>query len=199
VATRLRRAEQVERNRDAVLAAAKKVFSRSGYAGATLDAIADEAGFSKGVVYSQFGSKPDLFLALLEQRIADRAAENERHAEHLSGAEGVRELLRLAAKDAAAEADWARLLVEFRTTAGRDRALNRRYGALHQRTVDSLASLLRRLHEREGVEPAFALQTMAEFILALGPGVSLERWVNPSALTEEDLIPMLTRALGFER
>ena len=46
------RVEQVERNRDLVLAAARRVFLHRGYSGATLDAIAQEAGFSKGVVYS---------------------------------------------------------------------------------------------------------------------------------------------------
>src|SRR6185295_9164397 len=57
------RAEQIERNRGLVLAAARRVFLERGYAGATLDAIAEEAGFSKGVVYSRFGGKADLFLA----------------------------------------------------------------------------------------------------------------------------------------
>src|SRR5690349_5007234 len=72
--TRLTRSQQVERNRDRVLGAARKVFSESGYAKASLDAIAERAGFSKGVVYSQFDSKADLFLTLLERRIEDRAA-----------------------------------------------------------------------------------------------------------------------------
>src|SRR5215203_510779 len=78
VAQRLRRVEQVERNREVVLAAARQVFISNGYAGATLEGIATEAGFSTGVVYSQFGSKADLFFALLERRIAERAAQNER-------------------------------------------------------------------------------------------------------------------------
>jgi AcrR family transcriptional regulator len=52
MATRLSRPEQVQRNRGLVLEAARRVFLERGYAGATLDAIADEAGFSKGVVYS---------------------------------------------------------------------------------------------------------------------------------------------------
>src|SRR5262245_25086032 len=80
MAVRLRRAEQVERNRTAVLDAARRVFLDRGYGGATVDAIAEEAGFSKGVVYSQFGSKADMFMALLEQRITERAAQNERIA-----------------------------------------------------------------------------------------------------------------------
>ena len=77
MATRLRRAEQVERNREEVLAAARQVFLDRGYAKATVEGIADIAGFSTGVVYSQFGSKADLFLALLERRIAERAARHD--------------------------------------------------------------------------------------------------------------------------
>src|SRR6476659_10034510 len=93
MATRLTRAEQGERNRGLVLAAARRVFVAKGYAGATLEAIAEEAGFSKGVVYSQFEGKADLFLALLEGRIDARAAENERTVADLGGAEGVLALL----------------------------------------------------------------------------------------------------------
>src|ERR1700753_3325556 len=96
MAVRLRRAEQVERNRAAVLEAARHVFIERGYAGASLEAIADEAGFSKGVVYSQFGSKPDLFMALLERRIEERAAQNERIIARFVGADALRELVRAA-------------------------------------------------------------------------------------------------------
>src|ERR1700754_1034598 len=106
MAVRLRRAEQVERNREAVLDAAHQVFIQRGYAGASLEAIAEEAGFSKGVVYSQFGSKPDLFIALLERRIEDRAAHNERIAEQLAGAEALRALVAAAREDAAANPGW---------------------------------------------------------------------------------------------
>src|SRR5947208_2818313 len=67
--TRLRRPEMVLRNREAVLAAARRVFLDRGYAGATLELIAEDAGFSKGVLYSQFASKADLFLTLLHRRI----------------------------------------------------------------------------------------------------------------------------------
>ena len=52
---------------------------------ATLEQIADEAGFSKGVVYSRFASKADLFLALLEDRIAERGPQNAALAQDLAG------------------------------------------------------------------------------------------------------------------
>ncbi|HMI27319.1 MAG TPA: helix-turn-helix domain-containing protein, partial [Streptosporangiaceae bacterium] len=54
---RLSRAEQNDRNRALLLAAARRVFLERGYYAATLDQIADEAGFSKGAVYSRFASK----------------------------------------------------------------------------------------------------------------------------------------------
>ena len=63
---RLSRAEQTDRNRAELFAAARRVFLARGYHAATLEQIADEAGFSKGVVYSRFASKADMFLALLE-------------------------------------------------------------------------------------------------------------------------------------
>src|ERR1022692_3114734 len=47
-------------------AAAAQVFAERGFHGATLDAVASAAGFSKGAVYSNFKNKEDLFLALLE-------------------------------------------------------------------------------------------------------------------------------------
>src|SRR6185436_16131268 len=103
---RLNREEQVERNRATLLAAAKRVFLAKGYAGASLDAITAESGFSKGVVYSQFASKGDLFLALLEQRIEQRATQNRDIARPLAGAKGLAELLRAAMRDADTEASW---------------------------------------------------------------------------------------------
>jgi AcrR family transcriptional regulator len=194
---RLRRVEQVERNRELLLAAARRVFLQRGYSGASLEAVAEEAGFSKGVVYSQFGSKADLFLALLEVRISERAAQNRRVTAGLAGAEGVRALLRTGSRDARAEPGWAALLVEFRAVAGRDQQLNGRYARAHERTVNELASVLGRLHERAGLEPLRPLRSMAELILAVGTGVALERAANPAALPDEELLEWLPRALGL--
>jgi AcrR family transcriptional regulator len=195
MAVRLRRAEQVERNREAVLDAARRVFLDRGYGGATVDAIAEEAGFSKGVVYSQFGSKADMFMALLERRINERAAQNERIAAGKPVAEAIRELLVAANRDVVSERAWARLLVEFRAHAARDPVLNRRYSDAHRRTVEQLAALVARLHERAGTPPVVPPQSMAEFVLAIGTGVTLERAANPAALPADHAVALMIRAL----
>src|SRR5215470_19221034 len=90
---RLSRAEQNDRNRALLLAAARRVFLERGYFAATLDQIADEAGFSKGAVYSRFASKADMFLALLEDRIAERAGQNAQLAGRLAGTDDFAALL----------------------------------------------------------------------------------------------------------
>ncbi|MGN6676885.1 MAG: TetR/AcrR family transcriptional regulator [Streptosporangiaceae bacterium] len=195
MAARLRRWQQMERNREAVLGAARRVFLERGYAGATLEAIADEAGFSKGVVYSQFGSKADLFFELLERRIRERAAQNAQIAATAGGPRGIRELLVTATIDAGAEPGWAQLLVEFRAHAARDAELNRRYAEVHARTVHGITTALRQIHEAAGLTPAIPLRSMAEFVLAAAAGITLERIADPAALRDSDVITMMTAAL----
>jgi AcrR family transcriptional regulator len=62
---RLTRAEQQERTRAAVLAAARAEFAEHGYGAAKVDRIADRAELTRGAVYSNFPSKRALYLAVL--------------------------------------------------------------------------------------------------------------------------------------
>src|SRR5919206_4615632 len=57
-----------------LLEAAAIVFARDGFHGATLDAVAAAAGFTKGAVYSNWRSKDDLFVALLDDRMERQLA-----------------------------------------------------------------------------------------------------------------------------
>jgi AcrR family transcriptional regulator len=179
---RLTRAEQAARNRALVLDAARRVFLARGYHGATLEQIADEAGFSKGVVYSQFESKADLFLALLEARISERAAGNARVAESLVNRGGLQAFLDHLARGDQATPGWGLLVIEFRVHAARDAELSRRYAAVHARTVEALAGLLAAIWARDGRVPAIAPRRLAELMLAFSTGATLEQAANPDAL-----------------
>lgn len=64
---RLSREESRRQTRDRLLTAAAQVFAQSGFNGASVEDIAEAAGYSKGAVYSNFDSKEDLFLALIDQ------------------------------------------------------------------------------------------------------------------------------------
>ena len=64
-----RREEQRAQTRLDLLDAAARVFAERGYHGASVDLVAEAAGYTKGAVYSNFDSKEDLFLELLDRRI----------------------------------------------------------------------------------------------------------------------------------
>ena len=180
---RLSRAEQNDRNRALLLAAARRVFLERGYYAATLDQIADEAGFSKGAVYSRFASKADMFLALLEDRIAERAAQNARLAGELAGTGNFAALLDLAERAERGAPGWRLLVTEFRVHAARDPELNRRYAALHAQAVEGVAHIFAEVSKENVDDLPFPPRLMAELWLAIETGRALEQMTDPDALS----------------
>ncbi|MBB5782373.1 TetR/AcrR family transcriptional regulator [Nonomuraea jabiensis] len=75
---RLTRAQQQERTRAAVLAAAREEFAERGYADAKVDRIAERAELTRGAVYSNFPGKRALYLAVLVDSLGPAAAEEGR-------------------------------------------------------------------------------------------------------------------------
>jgi AcrR family transcriptional regulator len=184
---RLSRTEQNDRNRALLFAAARRVFLARGYHAATLEQIADEAGFSKGVVYSRFASKADMFLAVLEDRITERAAQNAAAARDLAGTGDFAGLFDLAQQAERATPGWRLLVTEFQVYAARDADLNHRYAALHARTAEGIAQALVLISERGGEGLPFPPRQLAELLLAIESGLALEQAANPDALGGPDL------------
>ena len=53
-------AERIQQRYDAILDAAKQVFTRQGYEGTSIAAVAKVAGVSDGLIYRYFANKRDL-------------------------------------------------------------------------------------------------------------------------------------------
>jgi AcrR family transcriptional regulator len=66
-----RREQQAQATRAAIIAAARKLFARDGYAATPLRAIASDAGVSEQTIYAVFGSKRALLTTLWETLDAD--------------------------------------------------------------------------------------------------------------------------------
>jgi AcrR family transcriptional regulator len=80
-----------ERTRQALLAAAEIEFSTKGLAGARVDVIAEQAAANKRMLYYYFGSKEELYLAVLERAYgAMRKAERELDFSNLAPLEAIR-------------------------------------------------------------------------------------------------------------
>jgi AcrR family transcriptional regulator len=196
MARRLTRAEQSARTRAELMASARRLFLRRGFHAASLELVAEEAGFTIGAVYSRFGSKADLFLAILDQRIDQIASEVAEvaaldqplpaHAELLAGR-------RMALLER--EQEWFPLVLEFWSHAARDPRLRREFGARHERLVAAYAGLIEADYARLGLELPLAPEVLARAVVAMGNGVALERLAGPDRVPEGLLTTMVVAFL----
>jgi AcrR family transcriptional regulator len=191
--SRRSRTEQTEANRNAVLAAAGVVFRKRGYAAATLDQIAETAGFSKGVVYSQFASKADLFLHVLDNRIAQRAAQNDATLEQSDARDPDSVIGLLHGSLSRSDPAWRLAVTEFRIAAARDPELRRRYDESHRRTVERLAAVFGAVFERTGHSSPVPVEDLAATMLALDVGVGIENASTSRPIPDQSLRVLMRR------
>ena len=172
------RREAQEANRAALLAAARELFEELGYHRATLDTIAARAGFSKGVVYSQFSSKDDLFLAVLEANIARRDADLR---DQLLADEGavIERVAGASVTESAQSLRWQAALIEFRVHAWRHPEVNRRYAELHRSTIAKLTALVEEASELDAGVTAPTTQDLVR-AFATTNGLMLELMADPA-------------------
>ena len=200
------RAERQARTRAELLATAARVFARRGYNGASVEEIAEEAGYSHGAVYSNFDGKADLFLSVLEDYMAERA--RELAATQVGIDEGQPLELRARALADQWMARFAKdresflLHMEFIAHAGREPGLAERFGTRSAALREAIAGYIAHYQELEGIESAIGADDLAMVLRALGIGLAVEALVSPGAVREglygdfvEQLVVML-RAHG---
>lgn len=183
---RLTRAESRARTRGELVDAARTVFLERGYHAASVDGVADAAGYSTGAVYSAFGSKAELFLAVFDARVAERARQMERIG---SGAATVAEfgerLARQFSTMSKGERAWSLLVIEFWAHAARDRELRRRFAERHEALKAAIAGVLDEILRRTGERLALPTEQVATASAALVNGMTLERLANPDGVPDE--------------
>jgi AcrR family transcriptional regulator len=189
--TRLTRTESKARTRSALVDAGRRVFLERGYHGATLEAVADAAGFSTGAVYSAFDGKADLFLAVFDARVADRARQLVRAgAAAASAAEQGADLAREFTVVSKQERDWSLLVIEFWVHAARDPELRRRFAQRHDALKTAIGRVIDQMLARTGERLSLDSDQLAMAAIALGNGLTLERLAHPDGVPDE-LFPTL--------
>ena len=200
---RMTRAERSEQTRAQLVEAARKVFLRRGFHGASLDEISAEAGYTTGAVYSRFGGKDELFLAVMDEHLERRTrlyAEAALAADDFESAH--RAVMRAAVAAGREEPGWTPLLMEFWTHAARRDELRAAVAERNQRNLDASAGLQVTVAERHGMTLLRSPQEMQRAVTAMARGLSLERQIAPDAELEalfEDCVLALLRAFTERR
>jgi AcrR family transcriptional regulator len=188
-AKRETRAEKQARTRAELLTTAAAVFARRGYGGASVEEIAEQAGYSHGAVYSNFDGKADLFLAVFEDYMAERARELAATQVDVA-AEAPLELRARALADQwmerfAADRESFVLHMEFIAHAGRDPELAGRFGARSAALREAIAGYIEEYRREAGVELALPAGDLALVLRALGIGLAVEALVSPDAVRQD--------------
>ena len=179
-AARLSRAERKELTRELLLDAAIEVFAQKGYHGASLDDVAEAAGFTKGAVYSNFTRKSDLFRELLERETRRRNAALGAGMASVSvealpevGGEWLR-------RQAGEQRDWDLLTVEFWLAAVRDPALGARLSHGREQALDDFGGILDQKLAEAGIDAGLSGRELAEVFDALGTGLLMSQYLDPA-------------------
>ncbi len=197
---RLTRKEKQAETRTRLLDAAERVFLRRGLQGSSVEEIAAEAGFTRGAFYSNFKSKDELFVELLQDRVYRQYAQMAEQAQEQPGTprerlrwgiERVRDLQR--GEDGA----WLfRLWLECLTQATRDEEFRKLAATFWSGNRRLLAEGIKETFEEIGSEPPLSPKQIATAMIALDVGLAVQHLVDPDEAPLEDYVPLFDLLFG---
>lgn len=204
-----RRREKREEVRSRLVAAAVGVFSERGYEGASLERVAEAAGFSKGAVYSNFSGKDELFFELvsahIDERIeAVRKVTEKQAAKPTKGALGPESAARAAGRVlrevGEGDPEWQLLFLEFWLRCARNDELRGRLAERRREMRGRIADLIESKARAAGtVIGRSEAMDLATTTLALSNGFGIEGIIDPEAASPRLLGEVLSRIVAAAR
>ncbi|QAY69375.1 TetR/AcrR family transcriptional regulator [Xylanimonas protaetiae] len=193
-----------ERTRERLLDAAVQVFARVGFGAASVEAIAEAAGFTRGAFYSNFESKEHLFLALTDRQFREQVVALEAavasvgadvvHDRHVDRS-AIRTVLALVTEGKAPGARWHLVGVEFELLAMRDPAVAAAWRDQQRTMRTELAEALTRLLARVGLRFAVAADVAVDLLLGTYEAAARDAYVvgrdTPDPRTLETLVDLV--------
>jgi AcrR family transcriptional regulator len=183
---RMTREQSRANTREQLLRAARRVFARSGFHGASVEEIAAEAGFSTGALYSNFTGKEDLFLVLMEREINEHAREI---------ADAVRTRVSMADRATGGARQWMTMIerepevlllfMEFWAYGVRDAEVRPKVAARFAQVRELLTKLIADGVREFDLELDIPAEQLAVAIDALADGIARQKLADPDAVPDE--------------
>jgi AcrR family transcriptional regulator len=189
---RLTRKQKQEQTRSCLMESASRVFARRGLGGASIDEVAEDAGYTKGAFYANFKSKEELYLAMLDESFSERIAETE---EAFSTDESPPEQARHSAAHFAqamrSDPEKSRLAFEFAAQAMRSEPFREELLTRFTTLRSRMEKIFRRRMEDLGIEPVVSLDRMVLMIIAMADGWKIWQALDPEAVDDTMLEEMM--------
>jgi AcrR family transcriptional regulator len=201
--SRVRTRPTRDETREKLFEAAARVFEDQGIGGASIEAIAAAAGFSRGAFYSNFASKDELIIAMLEDHVAQTVRRNlELFSRHKSLADFLDALKTMdrSQQDPLGRSPLLHMeMILFVARAEQRRPeLAKRLRARRKLIADIVETSLKNSGKDGSRDPAW----MAAIVLALEDGFRLHRLIDPDTTPADSFLRAITdlhRAIGIAK
>jgi AcrR family transcriptional regulator len=165
---------------------AATVFARRGLEQASIDEVAEQAGYTKGAFYANFKNKEELFLAMLDERFAKRIEDIEQVvASEGSAAQKAQRGGDQFARMLAADPEWERLFFEFSAYAARDEDFREELVTRYRAMRAKIAAALDAAGDGEGEHKAIPLEQVALMLCIMGNGFALEKLLERDEIADD--------------
>jgi AcrR family transcriptional regulator len=181
-----RQQARTEATRKKLLAAAEKIFARSGYEAARLEDIATAAGYTRGAFYANFDSKEDIFFALLEAWITEKIRSLASLLTRLDDREARVSALRQHYLEMAYDRRMVLLSLEYKLFAVRHPEAHARIRMRQERLKECGAEILK-LVSGSRSHAGISNRAAATALGGLSHSLLLERLVNPGSVSDKEI------------
>jgi TetR/AcrR family transcriptional regulator, transcriptional repressor of aconitase len=180
---RLTREESRAQTRATLMAVGREHFIRYGLGGAVAEKIAEDAGYSRGALYSNFDGKEELFLAVIREE-QDRRTEalHSMFKEEPSAKERLRKM-REAIADLVTDPDWIVLRAEFEAGALRNERIRQTFVEVHRKQVRDGGNLIRNLAQSSDIHLGLKPNEFIMIILNLTHGLAVTQKILGAELS----------------
>jgi AcrR family transcriptional regulator len=188
--------ERKAETRARLIAAAADLFARKGFHAVSAEAVADAADRTTGALYSHFGSKDGLLLALVEQWLDESAARISADVDSSSDLDG--RLRALWSDSMTPDPDggdsWLLLEIELWLHAARNAEFAGDLARRYDERRAALAHPLADWTKDEGLGRLRHPQRTSGLVIALLLGAAMQQRLDPNAFSAADVVAGL-RAL----
>ena len=165
-----------QQTRDVLIEAATEVFERRGFEGASLEEIAETAGFTRGAIYKHFSGKDELFFAVSErfnERVIDAFREVAPSSPDASewDLETLARMWRAASVNPVLEREWDLYVL-------RNPAVRKRSAANRRKNIELIAAFIDEVAAGAEMKLRFPSTTLARVVVAASDGLAYAEHVD---------------------
>jgi AcrR family transcriptional regulator len=182
---RLTREQSQDQTRQRLLDAAQAIFMKKGFVATSVEDIAEAAGYTRGAFYSNFRSKPELFLELLRRDHEEMRAALESIFEDGATRESMEAKVLEYYSHLPRDDKCFLLWMEAKLLAARDGRFRVKFNAFLHEKLGQMSEYIRAFSARAGTPLLLPAETLAMGLMGLCEGVQFLHTIDPQNVTSD--------------